>query len=137
MKGRSGQAREAAEALAVQALSYIAQDGERLGRFLSLTGIGPAEIRSASEGAAPLTEAAPAIAADVSVAPAPTAAVDELTPLFDALFERLRSSGEPMLGRIERELVERALRAEEADETRAAKLLGVSRAALQKLRTAE
>lgn len=48
MKGRSGQAREAAEALAVQALSYIAQDGERLGRFLSLTGIGPAEIRSAA-----------------------------------------------------------------------------------------
>ena len=48
MKGRSEQAREAAEALAVQALSYIAQDGERLGRFLSLTGIGPAEIRSAA-----------------------------------------------------------------------------------------
>src|SRR3569832_2405395 len=48
MKGRSAQAREAAEALAVQALSYIAQDGERLGRFLSLTGIGPAEIRSAA-----------------------------------------------------------------------------------------
>ena len=48
MKGRSEQVREAAEALAVQALSYIAQDGERLGRFLSLTGIGPAEIRSAA-----------------------------------------------------------------------------------------
>jgi len=48
MKGRSGHAREAAEALAVQALSYIAQDGERLGRFLSLTGIGPGEIRAAA-----------------------------------------------------------------------------------------
>jgi hypothetical protein len=48
MKGRSGPAREAAEALAIQALSYIGQDGERLGRFLSLTGIGPGEIRSAA-----------------------------------------------------------------------------------------
>ena len=47
MKGRPAAAREAAEALAVQALSYIAQDGERLGRFLSLTGIGPGEIRTA------------------------------------------------------------------------------------------
>jgi hypothetical protein len=48
MKGRSTAAREAAEALAIQALSYIAQDGERLGRFLSLTGIGPGEIRTAA-----------------------------------------------------------------------------------------
>jgi hypothetical protein len=48
MKGRSMAAREAAEALAIQALSYIAQDGERLGRFLSLTGIGPGEIRTAA-----------------------------------------------------------------------------------------
>jgi len=47
-KGRSGPAREAAEALAIQALSFIAQDGERLGLFLSLTGIGPGEIRSAA-----------------------------------------------------------------------------------------
>jgi len=48
MKQRSQAAREAAEALAIQALSFIAQDGERLGRFLSLTGIGPAEIRTAA-----------------------------------------------------------------------------------------
>ena len=48
MKGRSAQVREAAEALAVQALSYIAQEGERLGRFLSMTGIGPGEIRTAA-----------------------------------------------------------------------------------------
>jgi hypothetical protein len=41
-------AREAAEALAIQALSYLGQDGERLGRFLAVTGIGPAEIRSAA-----------------------------------------------------------------------------------------
>src|SRR5579884_599146 len=48
MKSGSKGAREAAETLAVQALSYIAQDPERLGRFLALTSIGPAEIRSAA-----------------------------------------------------------------------------------------
>lgn len=46
-EGRAA-ARKAAEALAIQALTYIAQDGERLGRFLAITGIGPAEIRAAS-----------------------------------------------------------------------------------------
>jgi hypothetical protein len=48
MKERPERGREAAEALAIQALSYIAADGERLGRFLSLTGIGPGEIRAAA-----------------------------------------------------------------------------------------
>jgi len=40
--------REQAEALAIQALTFIAEDGERLGRFLAVTGIGPAEIRTAA-----------------------------------------------------------------------------------------
>jgi hypothetical protein len=40
--------REAAEQLAIQALGFIAADGERLGRFLALTGIGPDEIRAAA-----------------------------------------------------------------------------------------
>ena len=39
---------EAAEGLAIQALTFIAGDSERLGRFLAVTGIGPAEIRAAS-----------------------------------------------------------------------------------------
>jgi hypothetical protein len=39
---------EAAEALAIQALNFIAGDGERLGRFLAATGIGPSAIRAAS-----------------------------------------------------------------------------------------
>jgi hypothetical protein len=39
---------EAAEGLAIQALTFIAGDAERLGRFLSMTGIGPAEIRLAA-----------------------------------------------------------------------------------------
>lgn len=39
---------EAAEGLAIQALTYIAGEPERLGRFLAVTGIGPEEIRAAS-----------------------------------------------------------------------------------------
>jgi hypothetical protein len=38
---------EAAEGLAIQALTFIAGNGERLGSFLAATGIGPAEIRKA------------------------------------------------------------------------------------------
>ena len=45
MKGRVLITIEAAEELAIQALTFIAGDGERLGRFLAVTGIGPAEIR--------------------------------------------------------------------------------------------
>jgi hypothetical protein len=48
MKTRPLAAREAAEALSFQALSFIAGDAERLGRFLAVTGIGPHEIRAAS-----------------------------------------------------------------------------------------
>ena len=40
--------REFGENLAVQALVFLAQDPERLGVFLSLTGIGPDEIRTAA-----------------------------------------------------------------------------------------
>ncbi|MGA9500869.1 MAG: DUF3572 domain-containing protein [Pseudolabrys sp.] len=40
--------RERAEGLAIRALAFIAGDGERLGRFLAVTGIGPAEIRAAA-----------------------------------------------------------------------------------------
>jgi hypothetical protein len=40
--------KELAEGLAIQALTYLASDGERLGRFLAVTGIGPGEIRSAA-----------------------------------------------------------------------------------------
>ena len=39
---------EAAESLAIQALAFLADDGERLGRFLAVTGIGPEEIRDAA-----------------------------------------------------------------------------------------
>jgi Protein of unknown function (DUF3572) len=48
MKERRSFTVEAAEGLAIQALTFIAGDGERLGRFLAVTGIGPTEIRAAA-----------------------------------------------------------------------------------------
>ncbi len=48
MKARGPMTPEAAEGIAIQALSFIAGDGERLGSFLAATGIGPTEIRAAS-----------------------------------------------------------------------------------------
>jgi hypothetical protein len=44
----AAQTRALAEKLAVAALSFIASDSERLGRFLAATGIGPADIRAAA-----------------------------------------------------------------------------------------
>lgn len=38
--------RDAAETIALKALAFLAGDGERLGRFLALTGIGPNELRT-------------------------------------------------------------------------------------------
>ena len=48
MKARGAMTPKAAEGIAIQALSFIAGDGERLGRFLAATGLGPSEIRAAS-----------------------------------------------------------------------------------------
>ena len=49
MKPGSSLTEEAAEGLAIQALTFIAGDGERLGRFLATAGIGPAQIRAAAQ----------------------------------------------------------------------------------------
>ena len=40
--------RDAAEALAVAALGFLAAEPEHIGRFLASTGIGPGEVRQAS-----------------------------------------------------------------------------------------
>jgi hypothetical protein len=48
MQTRASMRRDAAESLAVQALTFLAGDPERLARFLALTGIGPDRIRSAA-----------------------------------------------------------------------------------------
>jgi Protein of unknown function (DUF3572) len=39
---------EAAESLAIQALAFLAQEPERLGRFLAITGVGPEDVRAAA-----------------------------------------------------------------------------------------
>jgi hypothetical protein len=43
-----GARRDAAQSLAIAALSYLAEQPERLGRFLATTGIGPERIREAA-----------------------------------------------------------------------------------------
>jgi hypothetical protein len=40
------EASAAAEALALHALTFLAQDPERLGRFLALSGIGPTDLKA-------------------------------------------------------------------------------------------
>jgi hypothetical protein len=42
-------ARQAAEMLAVQALTFIAEDPERMAGFLSATGLEPGQIRAAAQ----------------------------------------------------------------------------------------
>jgi uncharacterized protein DUF3572 len=48
MSKASSQAREFAEALAIQALNFLATDPEQLARFLAGSGIGPDSIRAAA-----------------------------------------------------------------------------------------
>ena len=48
MTKRTQTPREVAEIVAIQALSFVAGDPERLGAFLAETGIGPETLRSAA-----------------------------------------------------------------------------------------
>jgi Protein of unknown function (DUF3572) len=48
MKRRASGSREAAETLAVQALGFLAEEPERLGAFLSVSGIAHEDIRQAA-----------------------------------------------------------------------------------------
>jgi Protein of unknown function (DUF3572) len=45
---RKSLTREDAEALALAALDFLGQDGERIGRFLSLSGLDPGTLRKAA-----------------------------------------------------------------------------------------
>jgi hypothetical protein len=45
MSKRTAITAEAAESLAIQALTYLAAEPEQLGRFLAITGIGPERMR--------------------------------------------------------------------------------------------
>jgi hypothetical protein len=48
MRRRDADDREAAESLAIQALAFLAEEPERLGRFLALSGLRPEQIRFAA-----------------------------------------------------------------------------------------
>lgn len=46
MKAANTPSRDEAETLAIRGLGFLARDADRLGRFLTLTGIGPSELRA-------------------------------------------------------------------------------------------
>jgi hypothetical protein len=48
LKSRQSASVDSAQSLAVTALGFIAADSERLSRFLSLTGLGPGNLRTAA-----------------------------------------------------------------------------------------
>ena len=48
MTRRLKMTRDLAESMAIQALTFLAQDSDRLQRFLATTGVGPQEIRAAA-----------------------------------------------------------------------------------------
>jgi Protein of unknown function (DUF3572) len=48
LKSRQSASVDSAQSLAVSALGFIAADSERLNRFLSLTGLGPDNLRTAA-----------------------------------------------------------------------------------------
>ena len=48
MKRGAPDVRQAAEIVAIQALSFLAEEPQRLGRFLAETGLGPENLRSAA-----------------------------------------------------------------------------------------
>ncbi len=67
MRKRNSISRETAESLAVQALGFLAEDPERLGRFLALSGIGPERIRVAAAEPGFLAGVLDHVAADESL----------------------------------------------------------------------
>jgi uncharacterized protein DUF3572 len=48
MTRRLKMTRDSAESMAIQALTFLADDSDRLQRFLATTGVGPQQIRSAA-----------------------------------------------------------------------------------------
>src|SRR6516164_7731522 len=48
LKSRQSANLESAQSLAISALAFIAADSDRLNRFLSLTGLGPDNLRTAA-----------------------------------------------------------------------------------------
>jgi DNA-binding NtrC family response regulator len=91
---------------------------------------GADDALSSSLGAKPL-----APAGEASRGPAAPETADlTLARAFDFIFDQLKTGEVPILECVERELVERALAAEGGDEAKAAKRLGLPKAAVQRRR---
>jgi two-component system nitrogen regulation response regulator GlnG len=111
----------------------------------------PAELRAAANAPATETAAGADAPADRNAVPAETPIVDVPAPgassdadirggepaltverALDYLLGEFRGGDEPILARVDRELISRALAAEQGNAVEAAKLLGLTPAALQK-----
>jgi hypothetical protein len=85
--------REAAESLAVQALTYLGSDPERLGRFLTLSGLGPQSLRAAAHAPGFLAAVLEHVASDEALLVA-FAAEAGVEPAHVDRARRLLSGGE-------------------------------------------
>jgi two-component system nitrogen regulation response regulator GlnG len=117
--------------------AVIAQGDALLVKDLPIEIRGAAGIESPAAGgsAAPMTapaEPTPSVAAAPIEAASAAPAFASLESAIDFVLEQLRSSEEPVLKRLEREVIARALEAEDNDVAKTAKRLGLSKAALQK-----
>ncbi len=94
----------------------------------------PAEIRGeVGEGGTPDATAEVAAApVETETAPGKRAEQPTLDAAFDAILHEFGGGDEPLLARVERELITRALALENGDEAKAAKRLGLTRAVLLK-----
>jgi two-component system nitrogen regulation response regulator GlnG len=94
----------------------------------------PAEIRAAVGDEAP--GSTPPFAAEAPAAPAsvlaPPPAFQALASALDYVHAQLREADEPVLKRLEREMIARVMQAEGGDMAKAAKRLGLTKAALAK-----
>ncbi len=94
----------------------------------------PVEIRGAEGNMAPI--ATETVSSMGFTAPEPgqpaAAAFQSLDGALDFVFAQLGSADEPVLKRLEREMITRVLQAEDKDLAKAAKRLGLTKAALQK-----
>lgn len=90
---------EAAEGMAIAALAFLAEDATQLGHFLSLTGLGPAELRAEAGTPRMLAAVLEHMLGDEALLLTFTANCgyqpDDVTPAWDALvYEAARAGRE-------------------------------------------
>lgn len=98
--GKGGRARfdlEAAEGMGLAALGFLAEDAARLGHFLSLTGLGPAELRAEAGSPRMLAAVLEHILGDEALLLTFSAnsgyRPDDVTPAWDALVYEAARAG--------------------------------------------